>query len=339
MSRSRRARVAGALTSRPLLDVLERFGRWRGVLTFNYHRVGDSEDSPWDRSLWSASAEELDRQLATLARHAEVIAPAEVGDAMRASRGRRVLITFDDGYRDNYEIAFPLLRSHGLSATFFLASGFIDDPHAAWWDEIAWMVRHSSVPPGSWPQSPIGDGGGERTLPSDQPELIAELIAEYKRLPDSETGALLERIAQASGAGRCPPSASSTLWMTWAMAREMLTAGMSIGGHTVTHPLLARLTRDRQREEIRSCAERLAQELDIAMRWFAYPVGSPDTFTAETEELLREAGVELAFSFYGGLARPARWREMDVPRNHVGPGLDEPLLHATLLAPQLFARG
>jgi peptidoglycan/xylan/chitin deacetylase (PgdA/CDA1 family) len=340
MSRSRRARVADVLTSRPLLDVLERFGRWRGVLTFNYHRVGDSDGSPWDRSLWSASADELDRQLATLARHAEVIAPAEVGEAMRASRGRRVLITFDDGYRDNFEIAFPLLRTHGLSATFFLASGFIDDPHAAWWDEIAWMVRHSSAPPGSWPQSPIGEGAREvGALPSEESELIAELIAEYKRLPDSETDALLERIAQASGAGRCPPSASSALWMTWAMAREMLAAGMSIGGHTVTHPLLARLTRDRQRQEIRSCAERLVQELGIEMRWFAYPVGSPDTFTAETEELLREAGVELAFSFYGGFARPAHWREMDVPRNHVGPGLDEPLLHATLLAPQLFARG
>jgi peptidoglycan/xylan/chitin deacetylase (PgdA/CDA1 family) len=340
MSRSRRARLADVLTSRPLLDVLERLGRWRGVLTFNYHRVGDSEGSPWDRSLWSASADELDRQLATLARHAEVIAPADVGAAMQAPRGRRVLITFDDGYRDNYEIAFPLLRRHGLSATFFLASGFIDDPHAAWWDEIAWMVRHATVPPGSWPQSPIGADAGESAAPpSEESALIDELIGEYKRLPAPEAEALLERIADASGAGRCPPSSSSGLWMTWAMAREMLAGGMSIGGHTVTHPVLARLTGDRQREEIRSCAERLAAELGIEMRWFAYPVGSPDTFTTETEELLREAGVELAFSFYGGFARPAHWREMDVPRIHVGPGLDEPILRATLIAPQLFARG
>jgi peptidoglycan/xylan/chitin deacetylase (PgdA/CDA1 family) len=114
--------------------------------------------------------------------------------------------------------------------------------------------------------------------------------------------------------------------MTWDMARELHAAGMSIGGHTVTHPVLARLPAERQREEIEGCARRLREELGVAMRWFAYPVGARDTFTPLTQRLLRDCGVELAFSYYGGFARPSRWNPLDVPRVHVDSALAPRLL-------------
>jgi hypothetical protein len=74
------------------------------------------------------------------------------------------------------------------------------------------------------------------------------------------------------------------------------------------------------------------------MRWFAYPIGSREAFSDATRGILRECGVELAFSFYGGIASPARWDPLDVPRTHVGPGLTPPLLKATLSLPRLFTR-
>ena len=336
MTRSRRDRAAGLLAAPGISAVARRLPRWRGVLTLNYHRVGDWTGQPWDRTLWSATAEAFDAQLAMLAREADVIAPDDVPAALRSGRpGRRVLITFDDGYRDNWEIAFPLLRRHGLAATFFLATGFLDFPHVAWWDELAWMVRRSAA----------GElaGGGPLPAPlslrpAEHDATIAALCERYKALPAERAVELLDEVAAQTGAGRCPPSEAAQLWMTWDHARELRDGGMRIGGHTVTHPLLSRVSRERQQEEIAGCARRLADELCEPMRWFAYPVGSRDAFTPATQELLAAQGVELAFSFYGGFGRFAGWQALDVPRVHVGPYHRPQLVFAALVAPRLFAR-
>lgn len=341
MKRGRRDRAAALLMAPPLRSILKSFGHWTGVLVLNYHRVGNPDGQPWDRALWSATEEELDRHLATLTRCAEVIDPTGLLEAMRAGRGRRVLITFDDGYRDNYEIAFPLLRSHGLRATFFLATEFLDRPHAAWWDEIAWMVRHANGDAPLTGTKLSSEGllpGGVSLATDDRDAWIGELTARYKTLPGGDSERFLDRLAHATGSGRCGTSDAEGLWMTWEMARELHATGMSIGGHTVTHPVLARIPPERQREEIAGCARRLAEELDVEMRWFAYPVGARDTFTRTTQDILRDAGVELAFSFYGGLAGPSHWNPLDVPRIHIGRELDARLLEATITLPQVFAR-
>jgi peptidoglycan/xylan/chitin deacetylase (PgdA/CDA1 family) len=264
-----------------------------------------------------------------------VIEPADIPEAMRDGRGRRVLLTFDDGYRDNYEIAFPLLRRHGLRATFFLTTGFIDRPHAAWWDEIAWMVRVSDRD-----TFQLGDRPSNGLASMSRDARIAELIAHYKTLPAEQGEELLEQIAEATGSGRCDSTNAEDLWMTWDMARELQAAGMSIGGHTVTHAVLARVSPERQREEIATCARRLAEELRAPMRWFAYPVGSRDAFTAATQQILRECDVELAFSSYGGLGRPARLdrNPLDLPRVSVDARYEPQLLRATISLPHVFAR-
>jgi peptidoglycan/xylan/chitin deacetylase (PgdA/CDA1 family) len=341
MSAGRRARAA-ALVGGPLLTRLtRRAARWRGVVVLNYHRVGDRDAQPWDRTLWNAGAEEFDAQLGVLAKDAEVIGPDDLLRLARERRmGRYVLLTFDDGYRDNYLTAYPLLRRHGLTATFFPCAGFLDDARVAWWDEIAWMVRNAKRE-----TLVLADGlraadgpSGELTLGPEQDETIAALVAEYKALPGEEAERLLELVADATGSGRCDGAAASELWMSWEMAREMRTGGMSFGGHTVTHPILARLSPALQGQEISGCAKRLEGELGGPMRWFAYPVGAKDTFTDDTRRLLADAGVELAFSFYGGFGGFGDWDPYDVPRVHVSEGHGPELLRATIMMPRMFAR-
>jgi peptidoglycan/xylan/chitin deacetylase (PgdA/CDA1 family) len=340
------AHTKSALAKIPLSAALKLLGRWSGVLVLNYHRVGDSGRQPWDREMWSVNGEELDDQFATLARHAEVIGPGDLPAAMRTGRGRRVLLTFDDGYRDNYELAFPLLRAYRLPAIFFLASGFIDRPHASWWDEIAWMVRNASGQARRAGALATGSGsaGAVSLLPAhvtlddgNDEDAIMALLARYKTLSGEDGEHFLEELAEATGSGRASASDVEDLWMTWEMAREMLGTGMSIGGHTVTHPVLARLTAERQREEIAGCARRLQEELGVAMRWFAYPVGTSDAFTPLTKEILRDLGVELAFSFYGGFARLSCWDPFDVRRIHVDSKLTPRLLGSAFRLQRILA--
>jgi peptidoglycan/xylan/chitin deacetylase (PgdA/CDA1 family) len=319
--RSPGERVAAMLDVAWLRPLLRRAPAWRGVLVLNYHRVGDWTGSPFDHALWSATADGFAAQLALLARETDVVGPADVAELARRGRGRHVLITFDDGYRDNYEIALPLLRAHGLSATFFLATGFLDRPHVAWWDEIAWMTRNAT-----------------RSLPGGAEAAGKRFTHEYKHMPAERKAAFLDAIAEQTGAGRCDASVAEGMWMSWDEARAMRDAGMAIGGHTVTHPVLGSLDEDEQRAEIAGCRERIAAELEEPMRWFSYPVGFPSSFDATTRAQLEAQGVELAFSFYGGWLRAGALDPFDVPRVNVGPSLTPARLHAMLRLPQLYAR-
>jgi len=107
------------------------------LLVLNYHRIGDPDATPYDRGLFSARQDAFAEQVAHLARSCDVISPADIETIRRERHGRFVLVTFDDGYRDNYELAVPVFASRGVPATFFVCTGYIDRPHLAWWDEIA----------------------------------------------------------------------------------------------------------------------------------------------------------------------------------------------------------
>jgi len=332
--RSKQERAAAILDAAPLRGLIRRMPSWRGVLVLNYHRIGRQTDSVWNRSLWSATAEGLDEQVAYLARHADILGPDDLAPETLERRGRHVLLTFDDGYRDNFDLALPVLRSRGVRALFFVVTGFMDHGTTAWWDEIAWMIHTAAagrtVPAGAGVLDDVIRADG------DVEPVIQALTARYKELPGHATNAYLDHLGEGLGTGRCPGDPEH--WMTWDMAREMQSAGMGIGGHTMTHPLLARLPVDQQRAEVRGCATRLRQELGGRMRWFSYPVGSRSSFTPETQRVVEDEGVELAFSFYGGLGRRTTEHHLDVRRANVGPNRTQSLLQATVGLPGLFAR-
>lgn len=290
-----------------------RLAKWRGVLGLNYHRIGDGRASLFDRGLWSATGDGFDKQVRYLKANFDVIGPDEIPDAVTSRRGRHVLVTFDDGYLDNYTVAFPILKSNGVKAAFFITTGFIDEPRLPWWDEIAWMVRTSdrstlSIPAFLPATVQVDEPGRERAV------LI--LLRACFALPSGQISTFLEAVAEATGTSRPPLQVADggRLWMTWGMIREMHSAGMSIGGHTVSHPVLSQLSRDEQRAEIAGCERRIREELHIPMRTFAYPFGLQGSFNLDSRECLRELSVTTAFSYYGGFRRLSAWDYYDIPR-------------------------
>jgi peptidoglycan/xylan/chitin deacetylase (PgdA/CDA1 family) len=307
--------------------------RWSGVLCLSYHRVGDAKESLFDRDVWSAGAEAFDKQVRFLKSHAEVVGPDEVPDPPRHSRDRFVLLAFDDGYRDNYDTAFPILRGHGVCASFFVATGYVDHPRLPWWDEIAWMVRSSrltALRAGTWLPGPVDFDEPGRT------RAVNAAIETYKRLPSASTTAFLDGLAEATGSGRFAAGLVDDLWMTWDMLREMRRAGMTIGGHTVNHPVLANLTPEEQWQETSGCAGRLAAELGEPMRYFSYPVGQRDSFNEQTRACLTRLGVRFAFSYYGGYRRFDQWDPLDVRRLSVERHMDLDWVGASVALPGVF---
>jgi len=328
--------LARALAATGIGPLLRRLRPWNGLLVLNYHRIGDAVASPLDSGVFSATQDQFDEQLAWLKSHADVIGLDDLGPVFEPTTGRFVLITFDDGYLDNYQLALPVLRRHAVPATFFITTGFIDGRRVAWWDEISWMVKHAVRR--AWParMSPRPDWHAGETS-----SVIQTLLRMYKGLATEEGPAFLDEVAEATGSGRCPTTDGFAPWMSWDQIRELQAAGQSIGAHTVTHPVLARCSREQQRYEITESKRRIEEVLGGTVNSFSYPVGTADAFTAETEQLMREAGIRWAFNFQGGYLDATHARSADhysLPRIAMEPDLSVPRFQALNTLPALFAR-
>lgn len=327
--------LASFLDITRLRGLLARIWPARGVVILNYHRIGDALRSPLDRGIYSADVDSFDAQMAFLKRHNDVIAPDQIDDALRSRRGRHVVITFDDGYRDNHSTALPVLLRHGLTATFFVTTGFIDRPRLPWWDEIAVRVRNctrTSLELHPWlPQAlTLADDKAAREA------AIHLLLRTYKGLTGARALQMLAQLREACGEDAQVEALAAQLWMDWDMIRDLHAHGMTIGGHTVNHPLLARIGDAQQWQEISTCAARLEQELGQPMHYFAYPVGSRDAFNDHTLACLKRLGVRRAFSYYGGYVRtdtPA----LDTRRMPIEDGTSSERFRALVELPQLFA--
>lgn len=307
---------------------------WEGVLILNYHRIGDCRSSLLDRNLWSATVEDFEAQIRMIASNFKVIGPNEIDQVLQRRRGRHVMVTFDDGYLDNYANAFPILKAHDVPATFFITTGFLDIPKVPWWDDIAWMVRTSPLgilDVNNWTTTPIKFDEPHRE------NAINWLLGVYKGLSGEVTEDFLNFLGDALQTGRCPTEIARRLWMTWDNIREMRQAGMTFGGHTVTHPILANISSEEQDREVGGCRRRLIEELGEPIEAFGYPVGGRKSFNSDTREALIRNGFKWGFAYMGGYCRYGHGDQLAIPRTAIETDIDLPHFRAITTLPQVFA--
>jgi len=212
---------------------------------------------------------------------------------------RAACITFDDGYADNYQVALPILQHHGLTSTFFIATGFLDGGRM-WNDTIIETVRGckdlSVIESEARQSMTSGLHGLPRFARNDKIAAIAALINQIKYLPSSERIAITEELAQMAKV-----QLPNDLMMTSDQVKAMRRAGMQIGAHTVSHPILARLTDQQARKEIIESKIFLEQLLGEPVGLFAYPNGKPgEDYTPQSAELVRSLGFDAAVSTQWG---------------------------------------
>jgi len=331
--------LANGLVRTGSVRLLHWWGTWKQLLVLNYHRIGDGTQTPWDWDLWSASQADFDWQIRYLKQNFDIITPEDLPQVATDRSGQHILITFDDGYRDNYELAFPVLKSHGVSATFFLATGFLDQPRASWWDEIAWMVRQMlsrTSQPITWPAT----GWLSESLAIDPVHplpAIRKLLKLYKSLSGERAAELLPALASDLGCGRCPAELAAEEWMTWDMAREMRASGMHFGPHTVNHPILARLSPAQQLWEITNSTRRVTEELGSRPEIFSYPVGGATSCSATTWSILEQEGFRWAFRFGIGHHDEPLAQPLQIPRIPVEREYDREFFESLVTWPRLFA--
>lgn len=221
--------------------------------------------------------------------------------ARRLSSGslprRALAITFDDGYADNCDIAMPILRRYGLSATFFVATGFLDGGRM-WNDTVIECLRNTSAF-----TVDLADFGLPRLSISSTTErrmAIDKVIAAIKYLAPRERDLALERLHALCGG----PLLSNSLMMTGEQVRLLHQQGMAVGAHTVHHPILSSLPDDEARTEIADSRATLETLLGEGITSFAYPNGRPGTdYDQRHAEMVRSQGFEVAVSTAPGVSR------------------------------------
>jgi peptidoglycan/xylan/chitin deacetylase (PgdA/CDA1 family) len=288
------------------------------LLVLLYHRIGNSEDDLFDSGVFSATADLLDNQLSYLKRHVTLVTLEEalsfIDGAMKEEKSRcRVLITFDDGYLDNYEIAFPILRSHGVQGVFFLATSMVGSCQIPWWDHIAYLMKTAQRSRFSLRYP------ADLAVNIDRRGLTASLEAVlklYKRPDNFDPGRFIQELAQAAK-GEEPPG-TLRRFLNWDEAREMTSGGMVIGSHAHSHRVLSQLEPERQYEELSRSRAILREQLGFDAEVLAYPVGHKSSFSEQTESAARELGFRAAFSHHGGTNLRGKTSAYDVKRIRIG---------------------
>jgi len=269
------------------------------VLTF--HRVNDEND-PFFPSMPS---EVFERQMSFVARTYVVLPVEELVDRMERGKLPRnsLAITFDDGYRDNLTHAAVILARYGLPATVFLATGAIGSPRGLWFDQLALAFKQTKRE--TWR---VGDGE-DVSLGTQAGRLRGLELAQgrLKRMTDGARSRALAEITESLGLGA--PEYLDKLMLSWQDVHALRRLGMTIGAHTVNHPILSRLSLPDARFEIERSRSMIADACGAPPRAFAYPNGREEDYTEAVVEMVRDAGFTCAVTTRFGVntARTPRY--------------------------------
>jgi peptidoglycan/xylan/chitin deacetylase (PgdA/CDA1 family) len=299
-----------------------------GVLT--YHRIVDDPGPLVTPGMASATSGGFRKQIDDLARDFDIVSMADVLYAYEGRvrlPDRALTLTFDDGYRDFAEVAWPILRKHALPVTLFVATGYVGGGLGGfWWDRLHAAIlatpRDRAVLPGL--------GATELGAAGRRAAISKKVILALKGL---DHGPAMET-AEALIADLCPDPATPPI-LDWETLRQLAKEGVALAPHTAMHPLLSRVPIDEARGEIEASVGDLRREIDAAAPVFAYPSGA---LTDAVAELLPELGIRLAFTTRRGVNDLRRADPMRLNRINVGLRTDAALIRAQLVAHALRTR-
>ncbi len=269
--------------------------RREGTLILCYHRVAESVEDPLHLCVrpdnFAAHLEEMSR-----ARE-----PLTLADVSVPSRRPRVVVTLDDGYRDNLTNALPIAEAKGVPITVFVTSGILGNHNGLWWDRLGTLLR--SRPPhvreidlpisGRNVRLPLGSSGIRTDLVSVRRHLLPLRVTEIERA--------LDAVSEQWQVGSASPPDAQTLNPEDLM-QLAASDTVTIGAHTVDHVRLRDRPAREQRDTISGSKRELEQSIGRAVSHFAYPFGRRDDFDDRSVDAVRSAAFDTACTAIPGMA-------------------------------------
>lgn len=262
-----------------------------------YHKVNDDRD-PYFHSL---PVSEFRAQMEYVAKNFSLVTLDDIAAGKTSRNGGKfsVAVTFDDGYRDNFTHAFPVLKELGIPATIYLATGYIGTGKVPWYDQVCLAFKLTG-------RSELRLEGGAPcgSLATDAGRLaLLDRVLEWLRdMDDDLRPARMKTLFHSLGV---PEFLTLPNYMlNWDEVRQMKAHNISFGAHTVNHPVLSQLSLSRLRQEIAESKKTIEQNLKAEVRHFAYPFGRPQHFNQDVKQVVEQCGMATAVTTVYGYNSP-----------------------------------
>lgn len=282
------------------------------LLIVTYHRFSEIDDGV------TTSARAFEKHLDYLTSRYRIVTLSSVADHLAAGKtlpAAAAVITIDDGYRDSYEIAFGILRRRSLKATLFVVTDFLDGKCWLWTDKLRYLTARTE-------SRTVEAGLNGRALHIELNDRASRLEAadrvnsQLKVMPDDAKDDAINRLASLLKVELPPLPPPEFSPINWEETREMENAGIEIGSHTVTHPVLINVGVDRLRRELTESRCRLEDMLDHQVDLFCYPNGnSSATVVQEVERAGYRCAVTTDPGFNDDQSNPLSLRRIGTERD------------------------
>lgn len=264
---------------------------------FQYHRVNDDAD-PF---LGALPLNTFRAQMEYLAATFPVLTLDQVAKGEFPNRHRySVVITFDDGYRDNFVCAFPILKSLGIPATVFLATGYVEAGQLPWYDQV--RVAFKLTTRAQFSVADLGGPSGSLSGLGERLQSCERTLGWLRGVAEGERAPALNEIFRTLGVAADLNLPNQML--RWEDIRQMAKHNITFGAHTVTHPVLSKIPAARLQREILGSKRTIENRLQTPVSHFAYPFGQPADFNAQAKESVRDAGFKTAVTTVWGVNEP-----------------------------------
>ena len=306
-----------------------------------YHRILSKEEIGRTFSHNGIIVEKsiFEKHIRFLKKYANIISPGEFERHMKDGtqfRSRSCLITFDDGWVDNYTNALPILHKHNVPAVVFLSSDYIGSNRRFWREEMASILFNAYRRPRGRSMeifNALQEAGVKSIGENGARSIIKEWVGLKKGASQNKIDSLLEKMRDEIDTGYARDSIDT--FLDWSQVSEMADKGVMFGSHGTSHRILTCLPADEAAGEIGESLKVLEKRLPQRPRWFAYPNGDSNE---EIVDLVRGT-YRLAFGTKKGLVSPEQGT-MDIRRinMHSDSTRSVPLLLLTILGPHTQSR-
>ena len=267
------------------------------VVVIMYHRISAKRD---DWSLESVTSDHFEKHIEYFCNNYRILPLEELATSLSEKKRapqRSLVITMDDGYKDNYAHAYPILLKYGVPATIFLTTGHISTDELLWWDKVGYILHHTST------RRLRTDCLGRSLFKfaGDRSQLTRLIVKILTGMSEVERNSVIQGLSQTCGV-EIPGDLGREMILSWDEVHEMSRNGVEFGAHSVSHPCLTRLPADQARWQINRSMSDIEARLGKAPKFFAYPAGDYDESTVE---MVREAG------FAGAVTTVETWIDLE----------------------------
>lgn len=295
------------------------------LIICNYHRIRDPKKVVhFDDGVFGPTAERFYQEMKWLKKETRILSEDELIELIRSQKPIKDLcsmVTFDDGYRDNFDIAYGILEDLNIPGMFFIPTYHLSERRLGWWDLVAYALKLTA----SGQEFYFRD---KRFKVSDRNVLIKHFILELKNTDAEKIDNYIQELYQALNQNLPSADLQSAELMTWEQIKTMSDNGMGIGTHSHDHSILSKQDDETLKRQLQKSIGILESVLGKKVRSIAYPVGGYDHFNEDTKRVVRELGLDVGFSYLTGLNSGIISDPYDVKRMKIQPhwiDLDMPL--------------